>query len=208
MPRTTIHDLTTEFLSPQIDWKLPQRERELQFAESTRAIRDGLYVAVYVNGSDHDVWDNNTKPKVVIPANSSMLKYGKFQGGVLRRYRETFEHLRRRPPNGQTETWIHRELARLVLVLDLTPVALRTCSCADVFEPFWNGSIETWLSGRTLLVAQQRKRVESRRLSGGAPTKDDLLPLVSALQVRIEAAAKELAKDPPADATPPLGATS
>jgi hypothetical protein len=45
-------------------------------------------------------------------------------------------------------------------------------------------------------------------LTGEAPTRDDLLPLVRALQERIEAAAKELAKDIPADASPGLGATS
>jgi hypothetical protein len=78
-------------------------------------------------------------------------------------------------------------------VLDLTPVALSSCSCADVFEPFWNGSIERWLANREL-VAKQRKRVESRRLRDAAPTREDLMPVLVQLQARIEAAAAALGK--------------
>lgn len=194
MQKTAIHDLTREFLHPSTDWRLRGRERESQFRASTSAILDGLYVAVYVNESLHEIWDSNgKKSRTVIPAKSAMLKYGKFEGGVLRRYREQFAHLRRRPPNGQDERWIYREVTRLVLVLDLTPVALQACSCASVFEPFWNGSIKMWLSDARLLhVDAEGGRGESLRLLR-TPTKIALMKILPQLQVRIEAAAGELA---------------
>jgi hypothetical protein len=190
--RTAIHDVTTEFLAAEIDWTLPSARCCAQFPERTRAMRDGLYVAVYVNESEHDVWDDNEgREKVVVEARSSTLKYGKFEGGVVDRYKEQFEHLRRHPPGEPSQTWIFRELVRFVIVLDLTPVPLPSCSCARVFEPFWNAQIEHWLREHHLL-SKQGKRIESRRLLG-VPKREALLPLLIRLQARIEAAAQALA---------------
>jgi hypothetical protein len=194
MPVTKLHDLKEKFLSVACDWSSPIRKCELQFPESVREIRDGLYVATYTNRSEHSVWDNNDPPRELIKPKSSMLKYGKFENGVVGRYKETFHHLRRRLPNDQLELQLQRELLQLVLVLDLTPLRLRSCSCADVFEPFWNGGIESWLQERDLLVLPQNNRVESRQLQGTPPTQDDLMPLVRELQARIEAAGIELTK--------------
>ena len=201
--QTRIHDLTAEFLAPGIDWSLRNPRRDAQFKEATRAIREGLYVAVFRNRANKPVWDNNTTPKIVIPKRSAMLKYGKFEDGVLKRYREMFSHLRRKK-NGPVE-WIQNELTQLILVLDLTPLRLANGSVASVMEPYWNAEFEAWLRKRKLLKPDQKARVESRALVGKLPTQRQLRSVIKRLQPRIEAAAGALRASGGTSTSVPLG---
>ncbi len=154
----------------------------------------GLYVVTFVNDGEA-VFDNNRggEGREVIPARSKMLKYGKFERGMVRRYQEQLEHLRRK--KGKTVTkYVYGELVRSIFVLDLTPLAPGLpCSPARVFEPFWNQSIQAWLEKNDLADRNASKRSESRALLGELPNERTLSLELRRLEKRIAAAAGELA---------------
>lgn len=191
-PTSRIHDLSTQLGKGAIEYEGERAVLRRDIVASTRAISDGLYVALYENNGE-DVRDNNKggDGKVVIPARSRMLKYGKFEKGVVERYQEQLDHLRRGPADAP-EKYIYGDLVKLVLVLDLTSLKVGPWSPARVFEPFWNGSIEHWLIERGHRDVGGRKRIESRVLKGDLPAVPELTAELRRLEERIFAAAPAL----------------
>ncbi len=186
MTPSTVLDLTEELRREDVDWSARNPAFSNQFPEWVRDIREGVYLSTYFNPSAAPVHDNNRKAKEVIPGGCGMLKYGKFENtggrydGALKRFRETFWHMRR---GGSAEPqWLQHELLELVLVMDLSAYQCGSFSIARAVEPIWNGTINAWLKARGLLATGQKQRVESRVLTRKPPTISELQDLLGALE--------------------------
>lgn len=122
-----------------------------QFEPPVLAIKDGLYVFLFENGSTRRVRDNNSTPKTVISANGASLKPGKFESGFITRMRNYHDHLRREGERGAVEH-VFQECLRLALVLDLDRA----------------GRLAEFGEGVRTLLEREHQRVSRRReLAGG-----------------------------------------
>jgi hypothetical protein len=191
-----LHDLTEEFTSARLDWRLGGKTFHAQFSPTASALRTGLYASIYENDSSHAIYDRNGTGRLLVPKNARTFKYGKFEDGVATRHKDNHRHLHRRDAEGiEVEAGIFASCLRLLLVLDLSPLDFGPyVSAAEVFEPYWNGHVRAFLEERGHLDRGQRDRGESRYLRDAGPSKEALWPLLERLAARIEAAARELSR--------------
>jgi hypothetical protein len=99
--------------------------------EGIHGIDRGVYVHYLVNDHEHPVHDRNGekrgKGKLLIHPNLGTIKFGKFEGGLIRRRSQDVLHIHRRDPRSvradkrfPLAPYTFRECVRLALVLNLT----------------------------------------------------------------------------------------
>ena len=83
------------------NWNIPLVFNELVNHENHSELHSkGLYIHVQKNIQNRSVFDNNPNPKVVNLANTYMIKWGKFNDGILKRRKDDFaNHYHYRVPN-------------------------------------------------------------------------------------------------------------
>ena len=152
-------ELTEKFRT--FDWSQNINDIQNSFDESINQIKDGLYVMVFINPyTDNRVRDNNTKPKTIIRPDGTSLKSGKFEGGLIQRIKNYFDHMRVDHKNNNI-THVFNESLKYVKVCDLSEFKIiQDTSNARLLESIWNKSIEHYLFKKNLLLPDQNSRTE------------------------------------------------
>lgn len=112
-------DFTEELKAPHICWTVAPTAFVAQFPPRVCAVRVGLYALLVTNDCALPIYDRNGAGKVIVPANGSALKSGKFEDGLLRRERQNYAHYHRRTTDGE-EGELFPGVLHLLLVADLT----------------------------------------------------------------------------------------
>lgn len=105
--------------------------------------KSGLYVLVFLNLSNQDIYDNNPgREKIVVYPQSISIKPGKFEGGLLKRMSEYRKHLHIKPErNGKY--FVFDECFSGLIAFDTheLQVGVDSANSARVFECYWNSCI-------------------------------------------------------------------
>tara|TARA_B110000285_G_C14928077_1_gene516003 strand:+ start:293 stop:874 length:582 start_codon:yes stop_codon:yes gene_type:complete len=162
-------DLTTEFSRiSNSDWKLPMRKLNTKFTSSVASIKDGLYLMIISNPHKQDVYDDNSKPKVVIKANSISVKAGKFTNGIINRRKDDFgTHLHY--TNAGTKHMLGSSTINLLYVIDLSSAHFITSKTADCFEKILIQSMQKELDIRKWDAHTTSKSTEWRHIKARVP---------------------------------------
>ncbi len=152
-------ELTKTF--KEFNWNQDLNTIKNNFDESITKIKDGLYIMVFKNPHpDKIVRDNNTKPKTIIRAGGTSIKSGKFEGGLITRIKNYFDHMRVDFSNNEYSHVFNESLCFLK-VCDLSGFnIIEGTSAARLLEEIWNKSIEHYLSENQLLLPEQNNRTE------------------------------------------------
>lgn len=186
-----ILNFTAAFKNSEISWKKDKEEFAGQFEHWIRDVKWGLYVATHFNDSNFPIYDRNGDGHKVVPENGYNLKYGKFQDGAPKRFRQNCEHCHRRRPDGTEAPASYADTLQLLLVLDLTgsmPTAGEP-NPAEIYEKHWNRQIRAYLFGQGLIRADTPPRFEAKFVTRNIEA-DELLPLLSEIGDRILTAAQ------------------
>ncbi len=146
---------------------MPNKEAHLRVAGEHATCAQGLYVFLFENADDLDVWDNPknaARRKVVIPSRGSSLKAGKFEKGLGVRLAEYAAHLHRRRQD-RTE-WAFLDSFRGGYLFDMTTGFGGIPSPAAVFERYWVECFNAFAAQHSLLRTAQKARSEWRHLRG------------------------------------------
>ena len=178
-------DLTTEFSRiSNSDWKLPMSILKTKFSSPVAIIKDGLYLMIISNPHKQDVYDDNSKPKVVIKADSISVKAGKFTNGIINRRKDDFgTHLHY--TNAGTKHMLGSSTINLLYVIDLSSAHFITSKTADCFEKILIQSIQKELDIRKWDAHTTSKSTEWRHITARVPVsslKKVLEPKVSIVE--------------------------
>ena len=162
-------DLTKDFSSiSNPDWKLPISSLNTKFSPGIVSIKDGLYLMIISNPHKQDVYDNNSKPKVVIKAESISVKAGKFTNGIINRRKDDFgTHLHY--TNAGTKHMLGSSTVNLLYVINLSSTHFITSKTADCFEKMLTQSIQKELDAKSWDAHTTSKRTEWRHIKAGVP---------------------------------------
>lgn len=133
-------------------------------------IKTGLYLMLLENSTDTEIRDKNKNKstgeigKIVVPKFSKVIKFGKFENGLINRMKGYSNHLHYATNRNDT---VFPNILRSFYCLDLTSIAEKTPSfnAAAIFEEYWNKSIENYYSKNNLLQKSQNIRSEYRILN-------------------------------------------
>ena len=158
-------DLTKDFSSKtQTEWDLPLAVLKTTFSDGIASIRDGLYLMIISNPHKQDVYDNNSKPKIVIKAESTSVKTGKFTKGIIARRKDDFgRHLHYN--NAGTKHMLGSSTVNLLYVIDLSSAHFITPKTADCFETMLRQSIQKELDSRSWDAHISSKSTEWRHIA-------------------------------------------
>jgi len=175
-------DLTTDFTRiSNSDWKLPISNLKTKFSPGIVSIKDGLYLMIISNPHKQDVYDNNSKPKVVIKAESISVKAGKFTNGIINRRKDDFgTHLHY--TNAGTKHILGSSTVNLLYVINLSSAHFITSKTADCFETMLTQSIQKELDAKSWDAHTTSKRTEWRHIKAGVP----VTSLISVLDPKIK----------------------
>jgi len=163
-----LHEISTPTLKGTGQWDVPTA-----ICGEFGTIGQGLYVFVFANDSDEDVYDNNPTPKVVVPRRGRSLRAGKFEQGLALRMQNYNAHLHRRDTNGM-QRWVLQECFRSGLLLDLAGAEDPIPAPARVFERYWTDAVAAFLDANRLLSPSMEGNARSdwRLLRGERWTPD------------------------------------
>ncbi|MRG96120.1 hypothetical protein [Polyangium spumosum] len=128
--------------------------------------RRGLYVFLFENQTELDVYDNprtDKRRKVVVPGGGASLKPGKFEQGFRVRLDSYNKHMHRRP-NASSLEFAFFDTFRGGFLLDLSESFDDVPNPPKVFEPYWIECINAFAGRRSLFVEDQKHRPEWRHL--------------------------------------------
>jgi hypothetical protein len=133
----------------------------------------GLYVFLFENRQDRDVFDANKTPKIVVHGHGISLKSGKFEQTLTTRLANYEAHLHVMAPHGQRQYVFQATFVR-GYVLDLSSRdTLNSYPLARIFERFWVEEVNRFLVASSLLSRPPQKQIarsEWRYLRTGALT--------------------------------------
>lgn len=175
-------DLTNAFTRISYsDWKLPMRKLKTKFNPEVASIKDGLYLMIISNPHKQDVYDDNSKPKIVIKAASISVKAGKFTNGIINRRKDDFgTHLHY--INTGNKHMLGSSTVNLLYVIDLSSTHFITSKTADCFETMLTQSIQKELDTKSWDAHTSSKRTEWRHIKTGVP----LNSLINVLDTKIK----------------------
>jgi len=139
-------------------------------------IKNGLYLMLFVNSSDHEVRDKNINKKTgaigktIVQSNSMSIKYGKFEAGFIPRMQGYSQHLHRLP---DLNLKIFPQIVQKCYCLDLTPM-IRLAprfNPAAIYESLWNRCLHLYFKDQGILLEDQNMRSEYRFLKSSCSTK-------------------------------------
>jgi hypothetical protein len=147
-----LHEISSPRLKGTGQWDVPAA-----ICGEFGTIGQGLYVFMFVNDSDEDVYDNNATPKVVVPRRGRSLRAGKFEQGLTLRLQNYNAHMHRLQADG-TQRWVLQECFRSGLVLDLAGADDAIPAPARVFERYWMDAVAAFLDANRLLATGTDKQ--------------------------------------------------
>jgi hypothetical protein len=148
---------------------LPFDQKNILKKSYLNQIKIGLYVMVFENNSDVQVFDKNKMKdgsvgKVVVPENSVVIKTGKFENGLLNRLNDYYKHTHFK---GHNESSAFIEILRSIKVFAMDDLKANYPSTrfAAVFEQYWNQSVFHKFNDAGALSKKQNKRSEYRLMN-------------------------------------------
>jgi hypothetical protein len=205
-------DLTAEFKDPKKTWvkEDPLRSKAgeggqwllSQFPKAIRDIEQGLYGSLYHNkDTSRPVLDKNARNKhgkiiietkgVAAPSRGRTLKSGMFQGGVISRHKQNYDHLHYCSgasslcctDNSKPGDWgICNDSLDVFFVLDLTHRLAKGITVRNCETP-WNKGVRKYLSDNGWNDPGQSWHSESRFLRDRVhPTPNELGDLLKELE--------------------------
>ena len=175
----TIVNLTADFKDPNVDWSRRGRAFADQFPVRARITR-GVYAHICVNTSRFAVYDKNHGGRLRIHPDTTMVKVGKFVGGLAPRMMQNHVHLHRRRGGRPWEEKIFPAILECLFVLNLDH---RRKDEIRGIETEWNQSIRAVLHERDLIHLQNPKG-EAINLRGRI-TCDQLLAVLNPVAARL-----------------------
>lgn len=121
--------------------------------ESIPAAESGLYILVFSNPGDEDIYDNNIgREKIVVYSHSASIKSGKFERGLGKRLSDYQKHLHVRRENGARE-FVFNQCFYRGFVFDTHSINLELANAksARVFENYWNCCLVEFLRKNNLI---------------------------------------------------------
>ncbi len=158
-----LKDLTKHFKNPNINWRLRGQAFAQQFPVEVQQVHFGLYAHLDTNESPLPIYDRNGPGKVIVLAETTALKVGKFVGGLAARMLQNYDHFHRRPLGTPAEEGIFPDVLRCLLVLDLSH---RPKESIRGLETAWKQEIRALLLEQNRVHAKHRGRAESINLAG------------------------------------------
>ena len=156
----------------------------------------GLYVFVFVNSTNSDIHDRNRSGlskesfrqsgRVVVPARSCVIKFGKYESYFHTRLKSYARHMHYSSQVDRMNGDVFRLCLEHAIVFDLDGVGVldRSINASRVFEQLWNNSLSFYLKENGLLVGAQNQRSEYRGIKElGA---EDLIKLLNFVDLLAE----------------------
>jgi hypothetical protein len=146
-----LHEISSPKLTGTGQWDVPAA-----ICGEFGAIGKGLYVFMFVNDSDEDVYDNTPTPKVVVPRRGRSLRAGKFEQGLALRLQNYNAQLHRLEPDG-SQRWVLQECFRSGFLLDLASSEDPIPAPERVFERYWTDAVAAFLDTNRLIAPSHDK---------------------------------------------------
>jgi hypothetical protein len=121
--------------------------------ESIPAAESGLYILMFLNSGDKDIYDNNIgREKIVVYSHSTSIKSGKFERGLGKRLSEYKKHLHIRKENDSKE-FVFSQCFYRGFVFDTHAINLGVdnTTSAKIFENYWNCCLLDFLKRNNLI---------------------------------------------------------
>tara|TARA_B100001287_G_C22669728_1_gene524678 strand:- start:1598 stop:2179 length:582 start_codon:yes stop_codon:yes gene_type:complete len=162
-------NLTNEFSRISItDWELPISSLNNKFSSVIESIKDGLYLMIISNPHKKDIYDNNKNKKVVIKAEGTSVKVGKFNNGIIKRRRDDFRnHLHY--TDAENKHMLGSNTIDLLYIIDLSNSNFITCKTADCFEKILIQSIQKLLDTNSWDANTSKRTTEWRHIKSDVP---------------------------------------
>lgn len=141
-----LHEISSPASKTTAQWDVPAA-----ICGEFGAVSQGLYVFLFANESETDVYDNTTAPKIVVPKRGRSIRAGKFEQGLSLRLQNYNAHLHRVQPDG-SQRWVLQESFRTGYVLDLTGAEDALAAPERVFEKYWTDAVNAFLDANRLLA--------------------------------------------------------
>lgn len=146
-----LHEISTPKLKGTGQWDVPAA-----ICGEFATIGQGLYVFVFANDSDADIYDNGPTPKVVVPRRGRSLRAGKFEQGLSLRLQHYNGHLHRLQPDG-AQRWVLQECFRSGFLLDLAGAEEAMAAPERLFERYWAEAVNAFLDANRLLAGSSAR---------------------------------------------------
>jgi hypothetical protein len=137
-------------------------------------IKSGLYVLVFKNSNDLNILDRNKSKstnevgKIVVPATSLVVKFGKFEDGLVTRLHGYHKHMHYRDESGPVSSApVFKNVVKSIKYLSLNVISKNKTDWnqARIYEQYWNTSLHNYLNKNDFLSGYQNIRSEYRVLN-------------------------------------------
>lgn len=136
---------------------------------------NGLYIMGFLNESGISIHDRNLRNrqnqnsheknlsgKVVVPENSYVVKFGKFENGFFNRMRGYSKHMHFLNSPQKSNLNVFKKTLSFAICLDLDNINSKPIVPAAMFEYFWNKKIDAFLMVNNKLLGKQNLASEYR----------------------------------------------